>query len=107
MLFLLTTKRVAFVITSGISSLPTEPTETQTKEHATWVENDFLCKNYILNGLSDDLYDYYSANKTTKEIWDALQKKYDTKEAGTKKYATKEAGTKKICSRLLPKVSDD
>ena len=72
MSFCLTTKRVTFVITSEISSLPTELTETQTKEHATWVENDFLCKNYILNGLFDDLYDYYSDNKTTKEIWDAL-----------------------------------
>ena len=38
MLFFLTTKRITF----EIPSLPTEPTETQTKEHATWVENNFL-----------------------------------------------------------------
>ena len=64
MLFFLTTKRITF----EIPSLPTEPTETQTKENATWVENNFLCKNYILNGFSDNLYDYLSANKTAKEI---------------------------------------
>ena len=47
----------------------------------------FFCNNYILNALSDDLYDYYSSFKTAKDVWDALQKKYDTdKEAGSKKY---------------------
>ena len=39
-----------------------------------------------MNGLSDDLYDYYSGNKTAKEIQDALQKKYDIEETSTKKY---------------------
>ncbi|XP_062113165.1 uncharacterized protein LOC133824300 [Humulus lupulus] len=61
--------------------------EKQQKELDSWVENDLLCKNFILNGLSDDLYDYYNSNKSAKEIWEALQKKYDTEEAGTKKYA--------------------
>lgn len=50
-------------------------------------EKDILCKNFILNGLTDNLYDYYSTMKIAKEVWDALQKKYDTKEAGSKKYA--------------------
>ncbi|XP_062088365.1 uncharacterized protein LOC133794941 [Humulus lupulus] len=59
----------------------------QTKALEACVENDFLCKNFILNGLSDDLYDYYNSDKNAKEIWNALQKKYDTEEAGTNKYA--------------------
>ena len=63
------------------------PTEAETKDLDAWIENDFLCKNYILNGLADDLYDYYNCDKSAKEIWEALQKKYDTEEAGTKKYA--------------------
>ncbi|KAK4732428.1 hypothetical protein R3W88_025416 [Solanum pinnatisectum] len=29
---------------------------------------DFLCKNYILNGLHDDLYNVYSNMKTFKDI---------------------------------------
>ena len=62
------------------------PTAENTKEIANWDSDDFLCKNYILNALSDYLYDYYSSFKTAKDVWDALQKKYDTEEAGSKKY---------------------
>lgn len=51
-----------------------------------WRENDYLCKNHILKGLAGDLYGYYSSCKIVKEVWEALQKKYDTEEAGTKKY---------------------
>ena len=36
------------------------------KEIALWQENDYLCKNHILNSLADDLYDYYSNYKTAK-----------------------------------------
>lgn len=50
-----------------------------------WSEKDFTCKNYILNGLADDLYDYYAGMETIKDVWDALQKKYHTEEAGAKK----------------------
>src|SRR3954469_3458558 len=57
------------------------------KEIALWQENDYLCKHHILNSLADDLYDYYSNHKTAKQVWEALQKKYDTEEAGAKKYA--------------------
>lgn len=47
----------------------------------------FFYKNYILNGLCDDLYVYYSSWKTAKELYYALQKKYDIEEVGTKKFA--------------------
>ncbi|KAF1863222.1 hypothetical protein Lal_00014682 [Lupinus albus] len=53
---------------------------------ALWNENDYLCKNFILNGLSDDLYDYYSSHKYVKLVWYALKRKYDIKEARSKKY---------------------
>ncbi|KAM6586714.1 hypothetical protein CsatA_009319 [Cannabis sativa] len=95
MLFYLTMKKVAFVLTAlkpVVSEASTDKDkeaerEKQQKDLDSWVENDFLCKNFILNGLSDDLYDYYNSDKSANEIWDALQKKYDTEEAGTKKYA--------------------
>ncbi|XP_060182875.1 uncharacterized protein LOC132612805 [Lycium barbarum] len=50
-----------------------------------WKQADFLCKGYILSALEDDLYNVYSAMKTSKELWDALEKKYKTKEACLKK----------------------
>ncbi|KAF3645034.1 putative ankyrin repeat-containing protein-like [Capsicum annuum] len=51
-----------------------------------WKHSDFLCRNYILSGLQDDLYNVYSVTKTTKELWGALERKYKTEDAGTKKF---------------------
>ena len=41
-----------------------------------WKHADFLCKGYILSALEDDLYNAYSAITTSKELWNALEKKY-------------------------------
>ena len=46
----------------------------------------FLCKNYILSGLQDDLYNVYNNAKTSKKLWDALEKKYKTEDSGTMKF---------------------
>ena len=96
--FFLTTRKVVAVLTTDRPQLPSKPdneadadqmrawTE-KSNELQNWTEQDYMCRNYILNGLSDDLYDYYNSDKSAKEIWEALQKKYDTEEAGAKKYA--------------------
>ncbi|XP_070054154.1 uncharacterized protein [Nicotiana tomentosiformis] len=51
-----------------------------------WKHADFLCKGYILSSLEDDLYNVYSDMKTSKELWDALEKKYKTGDACLKKF---------------------
>ncbi|XP_055806857.1 uncharacterized protein LOC129875585 [Solanum dulcamara] len=51
-----------------------------------WTQVDFLCKGYILSALDDDLYNVYNAVKTSKELWDALEKKYKTEDACLKKF---------------------
>ncbi|XP_050259678.1 uncharacterized protein LOC126704695 [Quercus robur] len=51
-----------------------------------WEHADFLCKNYILNGLDNTLYSVYSSIKRAKELWDSLDKKYKTEDARTKKF---------------------
>ena len=91
MQFFLTVNKVANVLTENIpvqDETADQAAKTQkAKEILLWKDADYLCKNYILNGLTDDLYDYYRDGKTAKEVWDALAKKYDTEEAGAKKYA--------------------
>ena len=47
---------------------------------------DFLCMNYILSGLDDILYNVYSNINTSKELWEALEKKYKAEDAGLKKF---------------------
>ncbi|XP_050217643.1 uncharacterized protein LOC126668494 [Mercurialis annua] len=89
--FFLTMKKVVYVLSMERPTVDEaaadEKKENQNTELQKWMTNDYLCKNFILNALSDDLYDYYNNEKTAKETWEALQKKYDIEEAGTKKYA--------------------
>ena len=90
MMFSLTMRKVAYVLNTDIPVMPKDA-EKEVKDKmimdlALWNENDYLCKNFILNGLADDLYDYYSPYKSAKLVWLALEEKYDTEEAGTKKY---------------------
>ena len=51
-----------------------------------WKHSDFLCKNYILNGLDNTLYNVYSPIKTTREPWESLDRKYKTEDAKMKKF---------------------
>ncbi|KAL0392794.1 UNVERIFIED_CONTAM: hypothetical protein Sradi_2502200 [Sesamum radiatum] len=51
-----------------------------------WGHGDFLCRNYILNGLSDTLYNVYSSATTARALWESLKKKYKTEDAGLKKF---------------------
>ncbi|CAN1167733.1 hypothetical protein LINPERPRIM_LOCUS18818, partial [Linum perenne] len=51
-----------------------------------WKHSDFLCKNYILNGLADTLYTVYAPLSTSRELWEALDTKYRAEDAGLKKF---------------------
>ncbi|XP_070040154.1 uncharacterized protein [Nicotiana tomentosiformis] len=51
-----------------------------------WKHANFLCKGYILSALEDDLYNVYGAMNTSKELWDALEKKYNTEDACLKEF---------------------
>ena len=51
-----------------------------------WKSYDYLCWNYVLNCLTDQLYNLYSMKKSAKELWESLDKKYKTEDAGTKKF---------------------
>ena len=40
----------------------------------------------MLNGLADPLYNVYCKIPTAKELWESLERKYKTEDAGTKKF---------------------
>ena len=39
-----------------------------------------------MNGLTDSLYEVYRNKKTAKELWESLDHKYKTEDAGSKKF---------------------
>ncbi|KAK3001410.1 hypothetical protein RJ639_022096 [Escallonia herrerae] len=51
-----------------------------------WKHSDFLCKNYILNALDNALYNIYSPMVNAKALWESLERKYKTEDAGSKKF---------------------
>ena len=83
-MFSLTMRKVAYVLNTDIPVMPKdaekEVKDKMTMDLALWNENDYPCKNFVLNGLADDLYDY-SPYQSAKLVWLALEEKYDTEEA--------------------------
>ncbi|XP_042437156.1 uncharacterized protein LOC122023132 [Zingiber officinale] len=51
-----------------------------------WMHGDFLCHNYVLNALDNVLYNVYCSIEMAKSLWESLEKKYKTKNAGLKKF---------------------
>ncbi|XP_038979855.1 uncharacterized protein LOC120109980 [Phoenix dactylifera] len=82
MLFYLTTLNLAKFLSEDS---PSKNGEDEAVVEA-WNKSDFLCKNYILNGLDNTLYNVYSPMKTAKELWESLDKKYKAEDAGLKKF---------------------
>ena len=46
----------------------------------------FCAINYIMNALTDSLYNVYTDKKTAKELWESLDRKYKTVDAEDKKF---------------------
>ncbi|GMY19700.1 Retrovirus-related Pol polyprotein from transposon TNT 1-94 [Fagus crenata] len=87
MLFYLTTLNLAKFLYEDAPTLNENESDRQVATAIdAWKHTDFLCKNYIFNGLDNTLYNVYSQIKTARELWDSLDKKYKTEAAGTKKF---------------------
>ncbi|XP_043725696.1 uncharacterized protein LOC122672259 [Telopea speciosissima] len=64
-------------------------TPIQIQQCQKWEQDDFMCKGYILNGLSNTLYDVYElkfVDSTLGELWEDLDKKYKIEDAGNEKF---------------------
>nr|AAK70407.1 pol polyprotein [Citrus x paradisi] len=87
MFFYLTTLNLARFLTKDAPKPKEGETDIQVASAIdAWHHSDFLCKNYVMNGLSDSLYNVYIGKKTAKELWESLDRKYKTEDAGTKKF---------------------
>ncbi|XP_073281876.1 uncharacterized protein [Primulina huaijiensis] len=87
MLFYLTTLSLSRFLKEDPPTVAENETDTNMRAALdAWNQSDFLCKNYILNGLENALYNVYCQVKTDKELWDMLDKKYRAEDAGLKKF---------------------
>ncbi|KAM1302106.1 hypothetical protein ACFX2H_013062 [Malus domestica] len=84
MLFYLTTLNLAKFLTEDAHVSGTTAEEVAAVD--AWNHSDFLCKNYILNALDNALYNVYSPIKNAKALWNSLDKKCKTEDAGMKKF---------------------
>ena len=87
MLFYLTTLKLTCFIREDAPALKENETDKQVvAAMEAWKHADFLCHNYILNGLDNTLYNVYCAFNTARELWESLDKKYKIEDAGLKKF---------------------
>ncbi|KAL0332982.1 UNVERIFIED_CONTAM: hypothetical protein Scaly_2199700 [Sesamum calycinum] len=69
MLFYLTTLNLARFLSEEVPVVSEGETDTQKRAAMdAWGHGDFLCRNYILNGLSDTLYNVYSSATTARAL---------------------------------------
>ncbi|KAD3336335.1 hypothetical protein E3N88_31854 [Mikania micrantha] len=85
MLFYLTTLNLARFQTESPPAITDGDVQSVTALEA-WKHSECLCRNYVLNGLVDALYNVHCKITTAKELWESLDKKYRTEDAGTKKF---------------------
>ncbi|KAK3006347.1 hypothetical protein RJ639_017496 [Escallonia herrerae] len=86
MLFYLTTLNLARFLQEDAPDLGENPDRQTVAAVDAWKHSDFLCKNYILNGLDNALYNIYSPMVNAKALWESLERKYKTEDAGSKKF---------------------
>ncbi|KAK3024747.1 hypothetical protein RJ639_043690 [Escallonia herrerae] len=86
MLFYLTTLNLARFLQEDAPDLGENPDRQTVAAVDAWKHSNFLCKNYILNGLDNALYNVYSPMVNAKALWESLERKYKTEDAGSKKF---------------------
>ena len=87
MLFYLITLNLARILTKDDSKLKEDVNDIQVISTIDSLKHsDFLCKNYVLIGLIDSLYNVYYTKSSSNEIWESLDQKYKFEDAGAKKF---------------------
>ncbi|XP_075664674.1 uncharacterized protein LOC142634263 [Castanea sativa] len=103
MKFLFTTLKLFYVLDLNLMPFPTasdEDTDEIKAQRKKREEDELICRGYILNTLSDRLYDLYTSMKSPKEIWNALEAKYKTEKVSTNKFIIQEYFDYKILDNI-------
>ena len=108
MLFYLTTLNLARFLHEDAPALKENETDKQVVAVVeAWKHADFFCRNYLLNGLDNTLYNVYCAFNTTRELWEFLDKKYKTEDTGLKMVVGKFLDYKMLDSKtVISQVQD-
>ncbi|XP_042401175.1 uncharacterized protein LOC121991231 [Zingiber officinale] len=87
--FLLTELGVTYLLLHDLPTIPA-PTDKDTDEikatRKKWEEDEVQCRGYILNALTDRLYDLFCLIKSPQEIWNALENKYTYEKQGIDRF---------------------
>ena len=87
MLFYLTTLDLVRFL---MEDPPTKNDDEQDRDYLitreAWNNSDYLCRHYVMNCLSDSLYDLYSMKKSAKELWSPCTRNIKTEDTGAKKF---------------------
>nr|XP_015896776.3 uncharacterized protein LOC107430452 [Ziziphus jujuba var. spinosa] len=86
MLFYLTTLGITRFLTEDASPSDDKSDKETLMAVDAWKNSDYLCLNYVLNGLSDALYRVYCGMNLEKELWETLDLKYKTENEGSEKF---------------------
>ncbi|KAL0329430.1 UNVERIFIED_CONTAM: Retrovirus-related Pol polyprotein from transposon TNT 1-94 [Sesamum radiatum] len=84
--FLLTTLKVVYMLSTLIPEYVDDQTVEQTRRRSKWENDDYIYRGYILNGMSDTLFDIYHNVESAKALLDALEAKYMAEDASSKKF---------------------
>ncbi|KAL0298967.1 UNVERIFIED_CONTAM: hypothetical protein Sradi_6556500 [Sesamum radiatum] len=109
MLFYLTTLNLARFLSEEVPVVSEGETDTPKRAAMNaWGHGDFLCRNYILNDLSDTLYNMYSSTTTARALWESLKKKYKIEDADLKKFIVEKfLDFKMVDSKTVPPLWKD
>jgi len=93
MMFLLTALNVTYVLYPKLKAISEASQDATSKEKAKVAkfkkncqEDEYVCRGYILNTLSDRLYGISMPISYPNEIWKALETKHNTERQGTVKF---------------------